>query len=105
MAEPQTKPTRYTVEFGRIGRTHDLRLELLARDADEFAERVHNFADRYLGSSSFDVTVDLAASEVWIEGGRFGKGRISRVDDGGGRCGESVPQAGYDVVAPNAGSA
>lgn len=65
--------TRYVVTFDRIGRSRpgDLTVDL---DGNDFlAQAIHAEACKHLRSQDFDVTVDFANDQGWIESGRFGK--------------------------------
>lgn len=72
------------VKFERIGRTGTtpeaaLTVHVpanLARDADRVAEVLYLHCKRHLLSRDFEITVDLEQGDVFIEFGRFGKGRI-----------------------------
>jgi hypothetical protein len=80
------------VRFERIGRTGTtpeaaLTVHVPAHfsdSADRVAEYLYAHCRRHVVSKCFDVLVDLEAGQVFIEGGRFGKGRILRpeVPDG-----------------------
>lgn len=72
------------VKFERIGRTGTtpeaaLTIHIpahLATDADRIAEVLYLHCKRHLLSRDFEITVDMESGEVFIEFGRFGKGRI-----------------------------
>lgn len=77
----------YRVDFERIGRTHDVpQLTCDAVDADELADKVWDYARRYLVSRDYEVTVrgdededDLRSGKVSIGYGRFGGGTFEEV--------------------------
>lgn len=72
------------VKFERIGRTGTTPEAALtvhvpahfADDAERVAEVLYAHCRRHLASRFFDVSVDMESGQVFIEGGRFGKGRI-----------------------------
>jgi hypothetical protein len=72
------------VKFERIGRTGTtpkaaLTVHVpanLAGDPDKVAYMLFTHCRRHLASREFNVTVDLEAREVLIDGGRFGRGQI-----------------------------
>lgn len=79
----QDAPTRYLVQFDRLGRSGANRpaIEVAGDDPERIAADLTRIIAKrkYLSSRFFDVDVDLEAGKVWVEGGRFGTGRISRI--------------------------
>jgi hypothetical protein len=71
----------YLVTFKRIGRHEDRAIEIAEGDPAQMAADLAAAIRkrRYLTSRWFDVTVDLDAGKVWVEGGRFGTGVIQRI--------------------------
>lgn len=74
------KPDLLKITFERIGRQHTVEPLLVSADltADEIAYKVHRYSRHFLASNDCVVTVDLADMTVEIEGGRFGRGTITR---------------------------
>jgi hypothetical protein len=71
--------------IGRTGTTPEAALTLhvpahLAGNADRVAELAYAHCRRHLNSRGFEVTVDLEEGTVFIQFGRFGTGRIHRVE-------------------------
>lgn len=72
------------VKFDRIGRTGTtpeaaLTVHVpanLTDRADRIADMLYAHCKRHLVSRDFEITVDLENAKVFIEYGRFGKGRI-----------------------------
>lgn len=73
------------IEFDHIGRTHNpppLRVAM-NRGPEYIEKEVHRYAGKYLMSREYDVYCDLApihpgeTGNVYIDGGRFGKGKIT----------------------------
>ncbi len=79
------------VKFERIGRTGTTPEAALtvhvpahfADNADRVAEVLYAHVRRHLNSRDFEVTVDLEEGNVYIEYGRFGKGKILLASSGG----------------------
>lgn len=89
-----SEPGDLLIKFERIGRTGatpEAALTLhvpthLAVDADQVAEVVYLHCKRHLMSRDFEVTVNLEDDTVFLEYGRFGRGRIHRVTDTHPKC-------------------
>lgn len=71
------------VVMARIGRTHQPPpIKLAGVDVsteagrDEAAAALYERCKRYLVSNDFTVTIDFTTSQVWIDGGRYGTGRL-----------------------------
>lgn len=83
---PDVAPTppagnAYRVTFDRIGRRSDVDLgefrETVAEDiARQVSRRIR--AQHLLASRWFEVTVDLEEGTVFLDGGRFGRGKVFR---------------------------
>ncbi|MEU8136046.1 hypothetical protein [Streptodolium elevatio] len=78
----------YLVSFERIGRCRDVPdlpvdVDDASAHAQQIAEVVYGYAGRFLGSSWYQVDVDLtdegADGAGTIDGGRFGKFTVSYV--------------------------
>lgn len=83
MAERQ----EYKVVFDRVGRSRlpealTVRLTISditsEADRDYAAEVLYKHCRRFLTSAEFTVTVDFSTGQVWIEAGRFGRGRLEK---------------------------
>lgn len=83
MAERQD----YKVVFERVGRSRlpealTVRLTIFditsEEDRDYAAEVLYRHCKKYLTSAEFSVTVDFTTGVVYIEGGRFGRGRLEK---------------------------
>lgn len=77
----------YKAVFDRLGRSRlpdalTVRLTIPDIDSEEdrdyAAEVLYRHCKRYLASSEFTVTVDFSTGQVWVDGGRFGRGRLEK---------------------------
>jgi hypothetical protein len=75
----------YLIKFDRIGGNPANRDRVIEVAETDDPERIASAVAlvirkrKYLASRFFDVTVDLDAARVWIDGGRFGTGVITRL--------------------------
>lgn len=77
----------YRVVFERVGRSRlpealtvrlgDVEVETES-GRDAVAEALYSHCRRFLTSSEFTVTVDFTTGIVYIDGGRFGRGRLEK---------------------------
>lgn len=75
-------PLAWRVTFERVGRHRDLPDQLFAAsDVGGLAMQLGDFVRGFLGSSEFTVGGDLSSGSEWlIDGGRFGRFTVTRVD-------------------------
>lgn len=80
------EPVTFEVTPDRIGRHRDVKPFTVSlgthngNTADRVAGRIYKHAKDLLISKEFDVFVDLDRGVFNIQHGRFGKGRIRKVD-------------------------
>jgi hypothetical protein len=77
-----TDMPHYLIEFDRLGRAgRQPAFEVAGSSAERIEVDLTGLIrkGRYLASREFYVSVDLDAGRVWVDHGRFGTGRISRI--------------------------
>lgn len=82
-----TTTTVWRFTFDRIGRTHnppDLTVEAETLTTPEVVDALYRHCSRYLRSHGFGVYFEAPEPDdpgkVWIDGGRYGTGRVEIVE-------------------------